>query len=63
MSGNSKGEPSAMSQVSSGTFSDFVTRILAVPHSEIKAQLDAEKEAKRIAKSASRASGVPAKHT
>jgi len=44
-------------------FSDFVTRLLAVPHSEIKAQLDAEKEAKRIAKSVSRASGVPAKRT
>jgi hypothetical protein len=47
----------------SSEFSDFVTRLLAVPHSEIKAKLDAEKEAKRIAKSASRASGVRAKRT
>jgi hypothetical protein len=44
-------------------FSDFVTRLLAVPHSEIKAKLDAEKEAKRIAKSASHASVVRAKRT
>ena len=28
-------------------FNEFTRRILAVPHSEIKAQLDAEKEAKR----------------
>ena len=32
------------------TFTDFARRLFAVPHSEIKAQLDAEKEAKRIAK-------------
>jgi hypothetical protein len=47
----------------SSVFSDFVTRLLAVPHSEIKAQLDAEKEAKRIAKSASPVSAGRAKRT
>jgi hypothetical protein len=43
------------------TFTDFARQILSVPHSEIKAKLDAEREAKRTPKSASRASGVPAK--
>lgn len=32
---------------STAVFTEFTRRILAVPHSEIKAQLDAEKEAKR----------------
>lgn len=36
-------------------FTDFMKRLVAVPHSEIKAQLDAEKKAKRR-KPASRAS-------
>jgi ribosome assembly protein YihI (activator of Der GTPase) len=42
-----------------GKFTDFMKRLVAVPHSEIKAKLDAEKRAKkRKAKtSASRASG------
>jgi hypothetical protein len=31
-------------------FSGFMRRLMAVPHSEIKAQLDAEKEAKRTLK-------------
>ena len=44
-------------------FKDFARQILSVPHSEIKAQLDAEREAKRTPKSASRASGVPAKRS
>jgi hypothetical protein len=38
-------------------FSNFARQILSVPHSEIKAQIDAEKAAKRTPKSASRASG------
>jgi len=38
-------------------FSNFVRRIVAVPHSEIKAKLEAEKEAKQKPKSASRVSG------
>jgi hypothetical protein len=65
MSANStSSDPSAKAKLpNAGAFSDFVTRLLAVPHSEIKAQLDAEKEAKRIAKSASRAFGDRAKHT
>lgn len=41
-----------------GHFKDFMRRLMAVPHSEIKAQLDAEKEAKRTLKaSVSRVSG------
>jgi len=38
-----------------GQFTDFMKRLVAVPHSEIKAQLDAEKKAKKQ-KHASRAS-------
>jgi hypothetical protein len=34
-------------------FKNFARRILSVPHSKIKAQLDAEKEAKRKAKASS----------
>jgi hypothetical protein len=38
-------------------FTNFMRRLVAVPHSEIKAKLDAEKEAKRTSEpSASRAS-------
>jgi hypothetical protein len=37
-------------------FSNFARQILSVPHSEIKAQIDAEKAAKRAPKSASRVS-------
>jgi hypothetical protein len=40
------------------TFSDFARRLFAVPHSHIKAKLEAEKAAKR--KSKARASRVPA---
>jgi hypothetical protein len=43
------------------TFTQFTRQILSVPHSEIKAKLDAERDAKRTSKSASRVSGVPAK--
>lgn len=32
-------------------FSDFVDRVLKVPHSEIKSKLDAEKSAKKRKKS------------
>jgi hypothetical protein len=40
-----------------GQFTDFMRRLVAVPHSEIKAKLDAEKRAKsRKQKAASRAS-------
>jgi hypothetical protein len=34
-----------------GKFKKFMTRLVAVPHSEIKAQLDAEKLAKKRRKS------------
>lgn len=44
-------------------FKDFARQILSVPHSEIKAQIDAEKAEKRTPKSASRASGAPAKRS
>jgi len=30
-----------------GKFTDFMKRLVAVPHSEIKAKLDAEKQAKQ----------------
>jgi hypothetical protein len=40
-----------------GQFTNFMRRLVAVPHSEIKAKLDAEKRAKtRKRKAASRAS-------
>jgi len=40
-------------------FTEFARRLFAVPHSEIKAKLDAEREAKRTSKaSASRVSGA-----
>lgn len=43
-------------------FKDFARRVVRVPHSQIKAQLDAEKEARRIAKaSSSRVSGASSK--
>jgi hypothetical protein len=43
-------------------FTSFMRKLVSVPHSEIKAQLDAEKEAKRKAKpSVSRASAAPSK--
>jgi hypothetical protein len=34
-------------------FTDFVRRIVSVPHSEIKAKLDAEREAKQMSKASS----------
>lgn len=42
----------------SGMFEKFMRRLVQVPHSEIKAQLDAEKERKRKPFSAVRVSGV-----
>jgi hypothetical protein len=38
------------------TFTDFAQRLMRVPHSEIKAKLDAEKAARRTPKASSRAS-------
>jgi hypothetical protein len=40
-----------------GKFTNFARQILSVPHSEIKAQMDAEKAAKRTPKASSRVSG------
>jgi hypothetical protein len=45
----------------SAKFINFARRLVAVPHAEIKAKLDAEREAKRTPKSASRASGAKPK--
>jgi hypothetical protein len=42
----------------SENFTSFMRRLMRVPHSEIKAKLDAEREAKRTSKPASRASGA-----
>jgi hypothetical protein len=38
-------------------FTNFARQILSVPHSEIQAQMDAEKAAKRTPKASSRVSG------
>jgi hypothetical protein len=59
-------KPSASAKNVTGNsenFTSFMRRLMSVPHAEIKAKLDAEKEAKRTSKSASRVSGVPAKRS
>jgi hypothetical protein len=56
-SGNSTDDPNAKPSSDFDRFTNFMRRLVAVPHSEIKAQLDAEREAKR----ASRASAVSSK--
>jgi hypothetical protein len=38
-----------------GKFTNFMRRLVAVPHSEIKAKLDSEKEAKQLRKKRSSA--------
>ncbi len=43
-----------------GKFTDFMRRLVAVPHSEIKAKLDAEKQSKQRRKKLS--SGSRASH-
>jgi hypothetical protein len=54
MSGNSKSD-----ETDRNKFTNFVRRLMAVPHSELKARLDAEKAAKPTSKlSSSRVSGV-----
>jgi hypothetical protein len=48
-----KPNPSAKNETGDfDKFRDFARQILSVPHSEVKAMLDAEKEAKRTSKSA-----------
>jgi hypothetical protein len=63
MSGNSGAtKPNASLEIFDPAFTSFVRRIVAVPHSEIKAKLDAEKRAKQMSKaSVSRASGAKPK--
>jgi hypothetical protein len=63
MSGDSSGaKPNAKSEIFDPTFTNFVRRIVSVPHSEIKAKLDAEREAKRASMvSASRVSASSSK--
>jgi|GEM_PF-1661304 len=68
MSGNSNAKPNAKSKNQRlsadevrgdrATFETFMRRLIQVPHSEIKAALDAEKERKRNPFSAVRVSGV-----
>jgi hypothetical protein len=54
--------PSAKNVIgNSENFTSFMRRLVSVPHAEIKAKLDAEKEAKRTPRSASRASVAPTK--
>jgi hypothetical protein len=45
----------------SENFTNFMRRLVSVPHAEIKSKLDAEREAKRTSKSTSRVPVVPAK--
>jgi hypothetical protein len=54
VSGNSSDDPNAK-------FTDFMRRLMQVPHSEVKAKLDAEKAAKRPSKRASRVPAAPSK--
>ncbi len=54
-----KNHPTASAKSVTGdfdNFTNFARQIMSVPHSEIKAQIDAEKAAKRTLKSASHAS-------
>jgi hypothetical protein len=58
--------PEASAKIQTGDFdrfTDFARRLFAVPHSHIKAKLEAEKAAKRTPKtSASRDSGALSKN-
>jgi hypothetical protein len=52
--------PAKEIQGDSGLFTNFMRKLMQVPHSEIKAELEAEKAAKRP-KASSRVSGVSPK--
>ena len=55
-------KPNASAKIVSGNsenFTNFMQRLVAVPHAEIKAKLDAAREAKKT--TASRASALPSK--
>jgi len=58
-------QPTASAKNETGEFerfTDFARRVMSVPHSAIKAELDAKKAARRPTKGrASRASGGPSK--
>jgi hypothetical protein len=43
-------DPNAAKPTDFDKFTNFMRRLVAVPHSEIKAQLDAEREAKRASR-------------
>lgn len=45
----------------SATFVNFMRRLVAVPHAEVKAKLDAEKTEKRTSKASSRVPVAPSK--
>lgn len=55
-------KPTLSAKITNGcseNFTNFMRRLMQVPHSEIKAKLDAEREAKRTSKSSvSRVSGA-----
>ena len=55
-----KPNPAKDEEGSFGRFTNFMKRLVAVPHSEIKAKLDAEKRAK--ARKSSRTSASRASH-
>ena len=42
-------------------FTSFMRRLVAVPHSEVKAKLEAEKEVRRTSSASSPASGAASK--
>jgi hypothetical protein len=55
-------EPSA--KIDTGDFdrfTEFARRLVSVPHAEIKAKLDAEREAKRTSRAASRVAASSSK--
>ena len=60
---NVRTDPAKNVTGNSANFESLMRRLVSVPHAEIKAKLDAEREAKRISKSASPSSGVPAKRS
>ncbi|HUB18588.1 MAG TPA: hypothetical protein VL990_08130 [Acidobacteriaceae bacterium] len=55
----SQKEPATETQGDFGKFSNFVRRLMAVPHSEVKAAMEADK--KKRGASVSRAPGVSSK--
>lgn len=46
----SQKKPATETEGDFGKFTDFMRRLVAVPHSEIKAQLDAERTSKRASR-------------